>query len=184
MRSHEVAAAPFAMRLQAGDAASADEWNRAWREHLVRFCARYLRRREDAEDAASEVILRVLAARDAPDEVRPWVLRIARNLCLNRLRDAPSRAEESLGTDVDVVAPATGPLTHAARADDCAQLERILALLSPAERELLRLRYVDELRRDEIATILDLPVSVVKSRLYESIERLRASVAGRSSLSH
>jgi RNA polymerase sigma-70 factor (ECF subfamily) len=158
---------------RAGGPAMADWIERECRDDLVRFCQRYLRRREDAEDAASEVILRALCAREVPDAFRPWLLRIARNHCLNRLRDAGPRAHETLVSDVQLIATATGPLTNAARADDRAWIESTLAQLSPAERELLQLRYVEDLQREEIATILDLPVSVVKSRLYEAVARLR-----------
>jgi RNA polymerase sigma-70 factor (ECF subfamily) len=159
--------------LRRGNAQAGELLQREWRDQLVRFCFRYVRQREEAEDAASEVILRALSAREVPDDFRPWLLRIARNHCLNRLREAAPRAHETLASDVDVIASATGPLTNAMRTDDRAELERSLARLSPAERELLRLRYVDDLQREAIAKILDLPVSVVKSRLYEAVARLR-----------
>lgn len=165
------------LRLRAGDGAAGELLECAWRERLVTFCSSYLRHRQDAEDAASEVIVRVLAARDVPEDFRPWILRIARNHCLNRLRDAAPRAHEPLASDVDRIATATGPLTQAARADDRDFLQRTLARLSPEERELLRLRYVDDLSREEIAAVVDLPVSVVKSRLYEAIATLRADAA-------
>ena len=174
MKADDPGLAGIASGLRAGGASVAEWIERACRDDLVRFCQRYLRRREDAEDAASEVILRVLSAHEVPEEFRPWLLRIARNHCLNRLRDAAPRAHETLASDAQVIATATGPLTNAARADDRALVERTLAQLSPAERELLQLRYVEDLQREEIATILDLPVSVVKSRLYEAVARLRA----------
>jgi RNA polymerase sigma-70 factor (ECF subfamily) len=174
MSTHEDVTPSLVLRLQRGDAQAGETLEQMYREKLVRFCHSYLQQRADAEDAASEVILKVLAAREVPDEFRPWLLRIARNHCLNRLRDAVPRAHESLTSDVDRIASATGPLTNAARADDRLVLERTLALLSPTERELLRLRYVDDLSREEVAVILDLPVSVVKSRLYEAIAKLRA----------
>jgi RNA polymerase sigma-70 factor (ECF subfamily) len=178
MNAREELTPDLVVRLRSGDAAAAEMLERTYRSELVRFCTSYLHQREDAEDAASEVIVKVLAARDVPEEFRPWILRIARNHCLNRLRDAGPRAHEALASDVDRIASATGPLTNAARADDRLVLEKTLARLSIAERELLRLRYVDDLSRDEIALILDLPVSVVKSRLFESIARLRALHGG------
>lgn len=175
MNAREELTPDLVVRLRAGDAAAAEMLERSYRADLVRFCQSYLQQHEDAEDAASEVIVRVLAARDVPGEFRPWILRIARNHCLNRLRDGGLRTHETLASDVHRIATATGPLTNAARADDKLVLERTLARLSPEERELLRLRYVEDLQREEIALILDLPASVVKSRLYEAVARLRAS---------
>lgn len=170
--------ATLAQGLRSGSAEARDALERAWREPLVRFCRSYLRRVEDAEDAAAEVLLRVLSARDVPDALKPWILRIARNHCLNALRDAAPRAHEELASDADPTADATGPATSAARVDERLRLERMLARLAPAERELLRLRYADGLAREDIAAVLDLPASVVKSRLYEAIAKLRAGASG------
>jgi len=45
--------------------------------------------------------------------------------------------------------------------------------LEESQREVLRLRYVEDLSRTEIAEVLDIPESVVKSRIFEGLEKLR-----------
>lgn len=161
-------------RLRAGDAQAGEVLERAHRERLVRFCAGYLRDRGAAEDAASEVVLKVLRSREVPDDFRAWLFRIARNHCLNRMRDLGVRAEATTASDVDWAASATGVVTQLARADERARLARELERLTPHERELLRLRYAEDLSREELAAVLDLPPAVVKSRLYEALAKLRA----------
>ena len=52
-------------------------------------------------------------------------------------------------------------------------LQQALEQLSNEQREVLLLRYGEGLGRDDIASILDEPVSVVKSRLFEGMKRLR-----------
>ena len=67
----------------------------------------------------------------------------------------------------------TGQLTGLVRDEQRQRLRELLAGLSEEHREVLRLRYVEELSRAEIAGILELPESVVKSRLFEGLKKLR-----------
>lgn len=58
-------------------------------EHVFAVCYGILVNVHDAEDAAQETMLRGLAKaadRMAPEQVRPWIVRVARNLCIDRLR--------------------------------------------------------------------------------------------------
>jgi RNA polymerase sigma factor (sigma-70 family) len=53
------------------------------------------------------------------------------------------------------------------------RLACLLSTLRPAQREVLRLRYTENLSRSEIAEVLDISESVVKSQLFEGLEKLR-----------
>jgi RNA polymerase sigma factor (sigma-70 family) len=147
----------------------------AHRPLLVRFARRYVG--DDAEDAVQDACLRILALGASgarPREFAPYAMRAVRNVCLNRLRAAARRKDVArLPTALDVEQEATGPLTRLARGDDATELTAQLARLSPAQREVLLLRYVDGLDRSAIAEVLELSESVVKSRLFEAVDRLR-----------
>ena len=56
-------------------------------------------------------------------------------------------------------------------------MKQAFLLLTDEQREVLRLRYVENLSRGEIAEILDQPESLVKSRLFEGLKRLREEAA-------
>ena len=56
------------------------------------------------------------------------------------------------------------------------RMSRLVEALPDAQREVLRLRYVEALSRAEIAEVVDAPESVVKSRLFEGLRRLRGLV--------
>ena len=68
----------------------------------------------------------------------------------------------------------TGHLTRLARVEQHSRLAELVGQLPETQREVLRLRYVEDLSRAEIAEVLEIPGSVVKSRLFEGLKRLRA----------
>lgn len=84
---------------------------------------------------------------------------------------------QAIGSDPAIMAGLTGPLTNVLRREAQAELFRWLATLPENQREVLVLRYAEGLGRGEIAQVLDQPVAVVKSRLYEGLQHLR-SLAG------
>lgn len=161
-------------KLRAGDLSAGALLDQFWRDPLVRFCYGYLGRPEDAEDAVQEVFLRVLRVGEVPDHFRAWLYRIARNHCLNVRRDRARRnAGAALPPESQVGRDETGPLTRLARRELRSRLGHLLTALPETQREVLRLRYAEQLSRAEIAYVLEVPEPVVKSRLFEGLQRLR-----------
>ena len=166
-------------RFRQGDDDAGHQLQKLYRTTLVRFAHRYLGDMHDAEDAVQDVFANILTSRAEPQEFRLWVYRIARNVCLNRLRSTGRRKDGLLlSTAFDVAAEKTGALTGIIRAEDAAELNATLDKLSEAQREVLVLRHFEGLDREEIASVLELPVSVVKSRLFEGVNRLRQMKEG------
>jgi len=153
---------------------SAGRLRELYGEPLRRFALGYLRDDAAADDLVQEVFLRALQSEEEPDQARPWLYRIARNLCLNQLRDGARRGEGRLRTAFDAVDSRTGALTRLVGAERGDQLNDWLAQLSTEHQEVLRLRYAEDLSRAEIAEVLQIPPSLVKTRLYEGIRRLRS----------
>ncbi len=161
-------------RLRAGDEAAGRLLNDLYRETVYSFCWSYLNNREDAEDAVQEVFCRVLRADFVPDNFRAWMLRIARNLCFDMGRRRARRAGEGeLPAESQLGGSWTGNLTRLVRVETRSRIKRVLATLPESQREILRLRYAVGLSRSEIAEVLDLKESVVKSRLFEGLQKLR-----------
>jgi len=162
--------ATMVRRLRAGDAAAGSALESGLRPRLVAYARRFLP--EEAEDLAQEALTRALTSDTEPERLRAWCFRVVRNLALNQLRDR--RGAEALGSAAHALPLETlGPLTRLVQGEDHAQVAAQLARLSVAQREALTLRYVEGLGREEIATVLDLEVGQVKSRLYEGLARLR-----------
>jgi RNA polymerase sigma-70 factor (ECF subfamily) len=160
--------------LRRGDAQAGALLNRLYQAQLIRFCWGYLGSGEEAEDAVQEVFCKVLASSRLPDRFRPWLYKIARNHCLNLLRDRARRKDRrDLPADSQLQDRLTGNLTGLVKRELRSRIMHLLAALPGAYREVLRLRYTEELSRSEIAEVLDIPESVVKSRLFEGLKRLR-----------
>ena len=84
-----------------------------------------------------------------------------------------SSLPKALLTNAPYKAELTGQLTRLVKMERHEKLRRLLDELPPAQHEVLRLRYTEGLSRSEIAQVLDITESVVKSRLYEGLEKLR-----------
>lgn len=174
--SHEPTRALVA-RLRSGDGSAAEDLDRLFREGLVRYCYSFVRDEGEAEDAAQEMLTKVMTSDELPQSFRAWLFRIARNHCLNRLRARGARRSAArLATDAGLAVRMTGNLTRMIEDEQAARVAGLLDALPETQREVLLLRYNEDLTREEIAEVTGESVSVVKSRLYEGLKRLRERV--------
>lgn len=117
-----------------------------------------------------------------------WLFAIARNLVidLSRKRTMASIDEMSEGKDddrpIEFAMAGPSPLEQFQERENCAEVGEVLLKLEPTYREVLVLRFYEELSLEEIASVTRAPLSTVKSRLYRGLaalkpemEQLRAS---------
>jgi RNA polymerase sigma-70 factor (ECF subfamily) len=120
-----------------------------------------------------ETFLRVLRHRDSLGEIRDhrvWLIRIVWNIVLDRKRRARTRPETDDVADLARVLPATG-LTAEERAAALQHHAHVLGCIEklPArEREVMMLSAFEELSSVEIAAVLDVTESSVRSRLFRA----------------
>ena len=143
--------------------------------------------REDTCDLAQETFLEVyksLQRLDNEDHAKPWILRIARNLWLNRLRsartskrDAPlvpiedSESGEILrGAQTD---DKPGALDRILKGEEQALLRQALDGLPPQMRQCVMFRVDHEMKYREIAAVMGLSIQTVKSHLGQAKKRLQ-----------
>ncbi len=140
---------------------------------LYRVAFSVLRNASDAEDAVQEAFLRVLRHRDTLEEIRDqrvWLIRIVWNIVLDRKRRAKTRPETDDVSELARVLPASG-LSAEQRASAAQHHAHVLACVDqlPAkEREVLMLSAFEELTSVEIATVLGVTESSVRSRLFRA----------------
>jgi len=137
---------------------------------------------DEAEDAVQEIFLKVFLGLKGLRETgrfEAWLWSIARNELRSRRRARAFRPEAA-GVDPDSLPAAStwheGSGIHAAAPFGCVpddEVAELLAVLSPGELELVRLRYRVGLSVREIGLVEDLPEKLARSRLWEAMERLR-----------
>lgn len=166
-------------RAREGDRDAIDEVVLRSRDGLVRFCYRYLGNVAEAEDATQDTFTALIRSAEWPrGSLRAWLYRVARCRCLDRLKRrglGPERITSVVGESA-LGSPRTGPRTALGRLEEQERLQARLATLSPAKAEVLVLRFFEGLARREIAQVLELPESVVKSRLFEGVQELRRDI--------
>jgi RNA polymerase sigma-70 factor (ECF subfamily) len=140
---------------------------------LYRVAYSVLRNSSDAEDAVQEAFLRVLRHRDTLDEVRDqrvWLIRIVWNIVLDRKRRAKTRPETDDVSELARVLPSTGLSAEelAAAAQHHARVLACVERLPAKEREVLLLSAFEELSSVEIAAVLEITESSVRSRLFRA----------------
>lgn len=152
--------------LAEGDPAALGGLYEMYGERIFRYAYRMLGNRTDAEDATAETFLRVLrrsAELRADGAFRTWLFRIARNLCIDRLRQ-----QKLLELPPD--AQYNGSEEHSALRVTVHQ-----ALMDlPAEyREPLVLCDLEDMAARDAAEILRISLPALKSRLYRGRRALR-----------
>ncbi|WP_127585660.1 RNA polymerase sigma factor [Paenibacillus koleovorans] len=128
-----------------------------------------------AEDLTQECFIRVMtSARSGryPQCFRPWIYKIATNLCRDHWRKVSSSEQACEESKLSTI-PAKDNVSHIyEKQEERAIVIQALNQLSPIRKEIVILRFYQELKLDEISEILDIPLSTVKSRLYEAIRSL------------
>jgi RNA polymerase sigma-70 factor (ECF subfamily) len=144
----------------------------------LRETRRLLRDRDEAEDAAQEAVVRAWRAARSATSVESrdaWLRTIAGNEARRRW-SRRVRLERVSELVIERAASATGTdgLEDRFASVVC---EQMLASLPRRDRDLVRLRFVDDLSYPEIAAAARLPEGTVKTRIHRSLARLRTIVS-------
>jgi RNA polymerase sigma-70 factor (ECF subfamily) len=121
--------------------------------------------------------------RDKAEDLFTWLFTIARNLVIDQARKKTCASLDEM-RDVDegerpfeVVSDGRSPLENALSGQVGNSVSRALAKLDGAHREVLVLRFHEELTLEEIAELTKAPLSTVKSRLYRGMAALKPRLA-------
>lgn len=157
-----------------------------YQHRLFRFLLFLTRNRAWAEDLFQETWLRVVergSQYDARWRFQSWLLAIARNLAIDQARrrqplsleDSASAAEGESGISLLDRLPSSDPdpFQQAAERDEQDRLADVLGHIPTHYREVLTMRFHEELQLDEIAHVTGAPLSTVKSRLRRGLELVR-----------
>ena len=164
---------------------------RAHQNRVYAFCTRMLSDREEALDISQDVFLSAYRKLDTfrgDSSLSTWLLRIAANRCLNRIRQKktiaaretpwPSMENDENEIEFQPVAPAEHrPDRIIENTELGAILAENLERLNPSTRWMVLLSDVEGFSHEEIAELAKVPVGTVKSRLHRARMMLRRTLA-------
>jgi RNA polymerase sigma-70 factor (ECF subfamily) len=162
-----------------------DELIVRYQHRLLRYLLFLTGNRESAEDLFQEVWMRVLVRGsqfNGKARFETWLFTIARNLVIDQRRKRTMNSLDELieGTGDDdramtfeVAADEPTPFDHAANLEDREKIAAALMELDTLHREVLVLRFHEELSLEEIAKVTKAPLSTVKSRLYRGLTMIK-----------
>lgn len=153
-----------------GDVAAFEALYRRYRDWVVRLAYRFTGNRDDALDVLQETFTYLLSKFPGfrlSARMTTFLYPVVKNLSLTsvRKRSRYTSAEETL-REAAVHPPATGRATRD-------ELAAAVAVLPEAQREVLLMRFVDDMSLAEIAQALSIPLGTVKSRLHNALQTLR-----------
>lgn len=142
-------------------------------DDILRLAYSYMKSREDAEDVVQEVLIRFMqSAKQFEDEshVKAWLLRVAANLCKDKLRSASRQREVGIPEGYDIAA-------QEKQGEDGELLQLVMGL-PEKYRSVIHLYYYEEYATAEIAQILQKKESTVRSLLKRGREKLEKMMKG------
>src|ERR1700722_14370467 len=172
-------------RARQGDTASFSILLRRYEGKIFRLAMNITQNREDAEDVLQEAFLKAYEHLDqfqGNSRFYTWIVRIAVNQALMKLRKRRSDRAVSLDEQIDtgedtvvreIAAWAPDPEQRYSREELHTILSSVIDELAPIYRTVFTLRDVDGLSTEETAEALDLSVPAVKSRLLRARLQLR-----------
>jgi len=158
-----------------------------YQNRLYRYLLRIVHDQAEAEDLFQQTWIRVaekISQFDMRRSFEPWLFALARNLAIDHLRRVrPSSLDEPVGTtESDITEgerlasnqrPVLDGIWERERAE---RLASALETLPVSYREVLSLRFEEEMKLEEIAQVLAVPLSTVKTRLRRALERMRQTL--------
>ena len=157
-----------------------------YQHRLLRYLLHLTGNRATAEDLFQETWVRVLEKGhlyDGRSRFVTWLLTIAHNVAIDSLRrrtpaslDEMQDPEEGVPFEVPDARPS--PFEQVAAGEESARLQAALNQLPAIFREVLTLRIHEQMKLEEIAELIHIPLATVKTRLYRGVMALRPVLKG------
>lgn len=172
-----------AVRAAQGDRAAFATLYRRYLDRVYGYAFYQLGNHHDAEDVTERTFLAALRAlpdfTDQGATFRAWLFRIAHNTIANAHRSRARRRTEPLPEDFERAAPNADPAGQVALADELRHIRLAVAQMPDERRQVILLRFVDDLTTAEIAAVLDRSPGAVRVLLHRSLKDLAARLGAR-----
>lgn len=190
MGAEHLVESELARGVMAGDAGAFDRFVEHFQGKVFQYSYLMCGHREDAEEVAQETLFKAFESFDQlrePERVKPWVFRIARNMCLMKRRRgvfAPARelsldelmpagTKEGAERRLEIADWSSLPDAAVLKSELRETVARAIGELPDIYKAVVLLRDMEEMTTEETAEILDVSTDVVKTRLHRGRLALR-----------
>lgn len=167
-------------KVQQGDIRAYTELVNRWHSKIHRFAYRFFADEDEASDITQKTFIKTyhkVKDLDDPARFEAWIYRVANNLCLDELKRAGRRKSIALDAWIEqngnVVSDNKSPETDLQQKELGEILQHALLTLPDEQRAVIIFKEYEGLTFREIAEILEVPESTVKSRLYYGLKSTR-----------
>ncbi len=146
------------------------------KEALLRTAYAFLKNEHDALEALQETTYRAfknIHTLKEPAYAKTWLIRIMMNYCQDQLKKDKRFVRDGASNETSV----TDNLTQL-------ELQEALSTLSPAEQQLVYMKYFQEVKIKDIAALEKIPEGTVKSRLHKTLRTLRSHFEDKGGVNH
>jgi RNA polymerase sigma-70 factor (ECF subfamily) len=177
-------------RCRQGDDLAWEAFVRQFERRIYSIASGYASGPEEARDWAQDIFVRLYETRGRwapPEAFVPWLVRVARNVCLDQLRRKKARppAEDVQADEMwDLAATDAGPEAALETVGKQRLVWRALQSLGHLSREIIQLKEIQGLSLEEVARMLGVPIGTVKSRSNRARLELAERVLALESARH
>ncbi len=170
----------LAKRILQGERAAFAELVDRYGAPIRRLVGRYIENPADADDVTQAVfcdLYRCIGQYRGEAALTTWAYRIAVNRALRHCKRRPPDCATYDEQEIEDVRPGTDPANEALKGELSQQVHSAIHALSPPHADVVILCELEGLTYAECATVLEIPVGTVKSRLNTASRRLRDRLA-------
>lgn len=167
-------------RMAAGDQEAFELLVTRYHGPLLSYTSNQLQDRQKAQDIVQETFIRLirhLRRHGALEHVRSWLYRVALNLCKDYWKSSAYRSEGLAGEEFPERSdPAVGAEELVERQETSLEISAALERLPEVQKNVVSLRFFHDMKLQEIAELLDLPLSTAKTHLYSGLRKLKGLI--------
>lgn len=165
-------------QILAGDKQAYIHIINTYKNPLYSTILRMTRNPQTAQDFVQEAFIKIyeqLPKYDGMGSFKSWLYRVAINYCIDEFRKKSYQLKSEELHDTHLINE-QHPEVILLKNEQSRQLEKLIAGLPEIERMIVLLRYVNELSYDEMAQLLDIPLSDVRNKLHRAKKKMRQQV--------
>ncbi|MFC1513406.1 RNA polymerase sigma factor [candidate division KSB1 bacterium] len=169
-----------------GDINSFNRLVHRWQNRLYSFAYRYVMNEQDAKEIVQSALIKAyknLNRLKEPEKFSSWIFQITVNLCKDHLKRNSKNRYAELTDDIltngnssnlnNAVISDSDPVSNINQLDLSSIIKRSLAQLSEEQRVVIIMKEYEGFKFSEIAEMLNVPLSTVKSRMYYGITQMQ-----------